>query len=211
MEKKIDIYKHQKKKLKIENPKKVSVIIPNYNYEKYIIERIDSVLMQTYPIYEIVILDDCSPDNSVKVINKKIEEIKKEHPEIKVQFIITEEKISNIKTIEEKNTSTPVIITIAREYGSGGRYIGKLVAEKLGIKLYDKNIIENMAEDTGLAEEYIEENEQKRNVLDVFNNGYYVGLNNADELFIKESEFIKKVASEESCIIVGRCADFIFH
>ena len=82
MEKKIDIYKHQKKKLKIENPKKVSVIIPNYNYEKYIIERIDSVLMQTYPIYEIVILDDCSPDNSVKVINKKIEEIKKEHPSI---------------------------------------------------------------------------------------------------------------------------------
>ena len=75
MEKKIDIYKHQKKKLKIENPKKVSVIIPNYNYEKYIIERIDSVLMQTYPIYEIVILDDCSPDNSVKVINKKIDDI----------------------------------------------------------------------------------------------------------------------------------------
>ena len=62
----------QKKKLKIENPKKVSVIIPNYNYEKYIIERIDSVLMQTYPIYEIVILDDCSPDNSVKALMKKI-------------------------------------------------------------------------------------------------------------------------------------------
>ena len=49
--------------------------------------------MQTYPIYEIVILDDCSPDNSVKVINKKIDEIKKEHPEIKVQFIINEKKI----------------------------------------------------------------------------------------------------------------------
>ena len=113
-----------------------------------------------------------------------------------------EEKISNIKTIEEKNTSTPVIITIAREYGSGGRYIGKLVAEKLGIKLYDKEFIEKMAEDTGLSEEYIRENEQKRNALDA-------GLNNADELFIKESEFIKKVASEESCIIVGRCADFI--
>ncbi len=48
--------------------------------------------MQTYPIYEIVILDDCSPDNSVKVINKKIDEIKKEHPEIKVQFIINEKK-----------------------------------------------------------------------------------------------------------------------
>ena len=93
------------------------------------------------------------------------------------------------KLPEIQSTNSNVVITIAREYGSGGRYIGKLVAEKLGIKLYDKNIIENMAEDTGLDEEYIEENEQKRNVLDVFNNGYYVGLNNADELFIKESEF----------------------
>ena len=119
------------------------------------------------------------------------------------EIIVKKEEQNSIKA--ENN----IVITIAREYGSGGRYIGKLVAEKLGIKLYDKNIIENMAEDTGLSEEYIEENEQKRNVLDVFNNGYYVGLNNADELFIKESEFIKKVASEESCIIVGRCADFI--
>ena len=119
------------------------------------------------------------------------------------------EKPANIKIIEEKNTNTPIVITIAREYGSGGRYIGKLVAEKLGIKLYDKEFIEKMAEDTGLSEEYIRENEQKRNALDVFNNGYYAGLNNADELFIKESKLIKKVADEESCIIVGRCADYI--
>lgn len=102
-----------------------------------------------------------------------------------------------------------VIITINRQYGSGGRYIGKMVAEKLGIKFYDKDLIRLVSEQVGMTEKYIEENEQKRNVLDVFNNGYYVGLNNADELFIKESEFIKKVASEESCIIVGRCADFI--
>ena len=102
-----------------------------------------------------------------------------------------------------------IVITIAREYGSGGRYIGKLIAEKLGIKLYDKNFIEEMADETGLSAEYIKENEQKRNVLDVFNNGYYSGLSNADELFIKESEFIQDVASKESCIIVGRCADFI--
>ena len=66
-----------------------------------------------------------------------------------------------------------------------------------------------MADETGLSAEYIKENEQKRNVLDVFNNGYYSGLSNADELFIKESEFIQDVASKESCIIVGRCADFI--
>lgn len=90
MNKKINIYKNQKKKLKIKNPKKVSVIIPNYNYANYIIERIDSILMQTYPIYEIIILDDCSPDNSVDVINKKIEQIKKEYPTLKVKFIVNE-------------------------------------------------------------------------------------------------------------------------
>ena len=91
MSKKIDIYKNQKKKLNIKNPKKVSVIVPNYNYANYIIERIDSILMQTYPIYELIILDDCSTDNSVQVINEKIEKIKKEYPEIKVQFIVNEQ------------------------------------------------------------------------------------------------------------------------
>ncbi len=90
MSKKIDIYKSRKKKLTLSNPKKVSVIIPNYNYSEYIIERIDSVLMQTYPIYEIVILDDCSPDNSVEVINEKLKKINAEYPEVKTKFIVNE-------------------------------------------------------------------------------------------------------------------------
>ena len=102
-----------------------------------------------------------------------------------------------------------IIITLSREYGSGGRYIGKLVAEKLGIKLYDKEFVAKLAEETGLSSEYIENNEQKRGALETLNNGYYSGLSNSDELFIKESELIKKVASENSCVIVGRCADFI--
>ena len=121
----------------------------------------------------------------------------------------TEEVI--VKKEEQNSTKAEnnIVITIAREYGSGGRYIGKLVAEKLGIKLYDKEFIAKMAEDTGLSSEYIENNEQKRNVLDSLNNGYYAGLSNADELFVKESEMIKKIAGTESCVIVGRCADFI--
>ncbi len=102
-----------------------------------------------------------------------------------------------------------IIITVSREYGSGGRYIGRLIADKLGIKLYDKELIEKVAEDTGLSEEYIENNEQKRETLDNLNNGYYFGLNYSDELFIKESEMIKKLADKESCVIIGRCADFI--
>ena len=111
--------------------------------------------------------------------------------------------------VENTSTENNIIITIAREYGSGGRYIGKLVSEKLGIKLYDKEFIEEMAQNTGLSAEYIQENEQKRTVLDNFNDGYYVGLNNADELFIKESELIKELANKKSCVIIGRCADFI--
>ena len=107
------------------------------------------------------------------------------------------------------NLENQVIITLSREYGSGGRYIGKLVAEKLGIKLYDKEFVAKLAEETGLSSEYIENNEQKRGALETLNNGYYSGLSNSDELFIKESELIKEVASENSCVIVGRCADFI--
>lgn len=102
-----------------------------------------------------------------------------------------------------------IIITIGREYGSGGRYIGKLIAEKLGIKLYDKEFIMKVREKTGLSREYIEQNEQKRSSLDSFNSGYYMNLTNADELFIQEASTIKKLADESSCVIVGRCADFV--
>ena len=118
---------------------------------------------------------------------------------------------NNIDQISKINIddNQKIIITISREYGSGGRYIGKLVAEKLGIKLYDNEFVLKMAEDTGLSAKYIEDNEQKRNILDNFNNGYYYGLNNSDELFIKESELIKEIANKESCVIIGRCADFI--
>lgn len=101
-----------------------------------------------------------------------------------------------------------VVITIAREYGSGGRYIGKLVANKLGIKLYDKEFIRELAEKTGLSEEYIKDNEQKRDVGNSLNI-YYNGLNNDDNLFIEESNLIKELADKESCVIIGRCADFI--
>lgn len=119
-------------------------------------------------------------------------------------------------TVEEKSevenqNGRNIVITIAREYGSGGRYIGKLVAEKLGIKLYDKEFVKKVAEETGFSEEFIKNNEQKRDALADLNNGYYFGLNNADELFLKESEIIKNTAEKESCVIVGRCADFILN
>lgn len=120
----------------------------------------------------------------------------------------TKPLITNPLEITEPSASN-VVITLSREYGSGGRYIGKLIAQKLGIKLYDKEFIIKVAEETGLSEQYIKENEQKRNVLDVLNNGYYSDMNNSDELFVKESELIKEVSAKEPCVIVGRCADQI--
>ena len=120
----------------------------------------------------------------------------------------TKPLITNPLEITEPSASN-VVITLSREYGFGGRYIGKLIAQKLGIKLYDKEFIIKVAEETGLSEQYIKENEQKRNVLDVLNNGYYSDMNNSDELFVKESELIKEVSTKEPCVIVGRCADQI--
>ena len=124
------------------------------------------------------------------------------------------EKVSESRALID-DTSTDnklkknIVITVSREYGSGGRYVGRLVADILGIKFYDKDIITKLAEETGLTEEYIENNEESKELLDALNNGYYSGIPNADELFIKESELIKKLAEEDSCVIIGRCADFI--
>ena len=140
---------------------------------------------------------------------------------ISVILLISEVKQFNSKKAESKvskeslesnlsyNSESNFVITISREYGSGGRYIGKLVADKLGIRLYDKEFIEKVAAETGLSEEYIENNEQKRDALAGLNNGYYFGLDNSDDLFLKESELIKNIANNESCVIVGRCANFI--
>lgn len=124
-----------------------------------------------------------------------------------VKSVRSDTKASTLEnnSVLDKN----IVITISREYGSGGRYIAKLVAEKLKIKLYDKDFIKELTNETGLDSSYIENIEQKRTLLDNFNSGYYQSLNNADELFIEEANLIKKLASKNSCVIVGRCADFI--
>ena len=124
-----------------------------------------------------------------------------------VKSVRYDTKVSTLEnnSILDKN----IVITISREYGSGGRYIAKLVAEKLKIKLYDKDFIKELTNETGLDSSYIENIEQKRTLLDNFNSGYYQSLSNADELFVEEANLIKKLVSKNSCVIVGRCADFI--
>ena len=97
-----------------------------------------------------------------------------------------------------------LVVTIGREYGSGGRFIGELVAKELGLKFYDKDLIEQLSFETGYTKEFIEKNEQKS--IDEHSNGF---ITNSDELFIKESELIKEIASKESCVIVGRCSNAV--
>ena len=95
-----------------------------------------------------------------------------------------------------------VVITISREYGSGGRFVGKLVSEKLGIKFYDKEIIKLTLQEYGFSKKYIESNEEKK-TFD--GNIYYV---QDDKLFSSESSVIRNLA-KDSCVIVGRCADYV--
>lgn len=95
-----------------------------------------------------------------------------------------------------------IVITISREYGSGGRFVGKLVAEELGIPFYDKELISLSAEKTGLSEKYIKQIEQSKKSANYINN-------NDDRLFIAEQKVIKSLAKKSSCVIVGRCADYI--
>lgn len=93
----------------ISDIKEVTAVIPNYNYENYIEERIDSVIFQTYPIKELIILDDVSKDNSVEVIKNKLKEINEKYPSLKTRFIPNKKNSGNVfkqwkKCFEESNT-----------------------------------------------------------------------------------------------------------
>lgn len=103
---------------------------------------------------------------------------------------------------ENKYEGKKIIVTIGREYGSGGHYVGKLLAKKLGVNFYDKNIISLVSKESGLSKNYIASNEES------LNNAKYES-NNDNLIFIAESKVIKKIARSESCVIVGRCADYI--
>ncbi len=104
------------------------------------------------------------------------------------------------------------IITISRQFGSGGRTIGKEVAEKLGIPLYDKELIEQIAEESGLAKEYVEEHGESTDAGGWFLGAFardYNGYSNQDKIWFAQCRVIRQLAAEGPCVIVGRCADYI--
>lgn len=102
------------------------------------------------------------------------------------------------------------IITISREFGSGGRTIGKLVAKELNIPCYDSELIEKIAEKSGFDPEYIKRNGEygSGNYVSFLSNRIF-GMTNEDYIWKIQCEIIKKLAEESSCVIVGRCADYV--
>lgn len=112
------------------------------------------------------------------------------------------------------------VITIGRSFGSGGRELGRLVAEKLGIAFYDKELLVRAAEKAGMSPEYFERNDERMPTffsgLLSFSHGYNpmaycAGATNAnsDGIYQAQSEFIHELAAHEACVIVGRSADYI--
>lgn len=105
------------------------------------------------------------------------------------------------------------IITISREFGSGGRTIGKEVAEKLGYAYYDRELIEKTAEETGFSEAFIEKYGEHSPGKTVFSYAFFGrterGMSMQDYIWLEQCRIIRELAEKEPCVIVGRCADYI--
>ena len=113
-----------------------------------------------------------------------------------------------------------MIITIGRQYGSGGYEIGKKLATDLGVELYDKEMLKRAAKESGLCEELFETHDEKPTnsflyslVMDTYSLGYssgtYADMPINHKVFLAQFDAIKKIAEEKSCVIVGRCADYV--
>lgn len=106
------------------------------------------------------------------------------------------------------------IITISREFGSGGRTVGRKVAEKLGIPCYDKEIVEKVSIESGFVKEYVEEKGEylsasgKMSTLFTLHH-LYSNMSNEDIIWSAQVKVIKDLAAKGPCVIVGRCADYI--
>lgn len=112
-----------------------------------------------------------------------------------------------------------LVITIGRECGSAGRLIGQKLADDLGVKCYDKELLTLAAKNSGLCEELFQVHDEKPTssflyslVMDTYSLGYatsaYMDMPINHKVFLAQFDTIKKLANEESCVIVGRCADY---
>ncbi len=113
-----------------------------------------------------------------------------------------------------------LIVSLGREFGAGGRSVGRMLADRLGVAYYDKELIIEAAKEFGFAPEFFEEMDEKSssstisgNVLqwmsDWMGNAYSRNFLSQDSLFEMQANTIRKIASEKSCVILGRCSDYV--
>ena len=111
------------------------------------------------------------------------------------------------------------IITVGRQYGSGGRYVAKLLAERLQIPFYDKELLAEAAKDSGICEEVMEnydEKQERKSFFSMFSGfqgrgdaGMYLEMPLNHRIFLAQFDTIRRIADEGPCVIVGRCADYV--
>lgn len=113
-----------------------------------------------------------------------------------------------------------VVITIARQYGSGGRIVGKMLSDELGIPYYDRQLLQLASDDSGINEQLFANADEKVKSTSLFKiakkvyNGELITPDKEDfvsndNLFNYQAKIIKELAEEDSCVIIGRCADFV--
>ena len=112
-----------------------------------------------------------------------------------------------------------IVITIARQYGSGGKTVGEMLAERLGVHFYNKEVMKLASEDSGISEAlFVNADERSKGTWRFGAPNVYNGelippesddFTSADNLFNYQAKVIKRLAEEQSCVIVGRCADFV--
>jgi len=113
-----------------------------------------------------------------------------------------------------------LVITIGRQYGSAGRHIGEQLAKKLGIKFYNNELISLAAKKSGMADHVVSEADEKATNSLLYtlamgssfwggNAGVAFDMPINDKLFVTQSEIIKEIADNESCVFIGRCADYV--
>ena len=117
---------------------------------------------------------------------------------------------------ESSMETSPLVITISREYGSGGHEVGEKLAKKLGVKLYDKDLINITAEELGYSEEFVKENEQNISTGKLWELIFTdesipptMNPSKDDAIFVSQSRTIQRLATQDSCVIIGRCANWV--
>ncbi len=112
------------------------------------------------------------------------------------------------------------IITVGRQYGSGGRYVARLLAEKLEIPFYDKELLAEVSKDSGICKDLLEEHDEKNSRSFLFSmmsgtqpigdsSSMYMDMPLNHRIFLAQFDTIRRIASEGPCVIVGRCADYV--